>query len=170
MSILQKVPLKFQERERRRKQASKQDEYRIKKINTGFKVLHLVLSLCIENRKGEVTILPAPSLYSSPDLYAWTSLPKVKTPVHAWWQLIWITLYFSRRKKLLHVELEQVFASSKKRYVLFEKLYVFMQNNVLKYKYLKLNREMKYNMGIIFSTLSYNQGNIFKISKLIQMH
>ena len=71
---------------------------------------------------------------------------------------------------MLHVELEQVFASSKKRYVLFEKLYVFMQNNILKYKYLKLNREMKYNMGIIFSTLSYNQGNIFKISKLIQMH
>ena len=84
MSILQKVPLKFQERERRRKQASKKDEYRIKKINTGFKVLHLVLSLCIENRKGEVTILPDPSLYSSPDLYAWTSLPKVQTPVHAW--------------------------------------------------------------------------------------
>ena len=43
----------------------------------------------------------------------------------------------------------------KKLYVLFEKLYVFMQNNILKYRYLKLNRAMKYTMGIIFSALSY---------------
>lgn len=162
-----KVPLKIKERERRRKQASKKDESRIKKINTGFRVLHLVLSLCVENRKGEVTVLPAPSLYSSPDLFPCLRYKLLRMLGDSSSGLHGI---FLGGKSCCMWHWSKYLLSVKKLYFLFEKLYVIMQNNILKYKYLKLNREMKYNMGIIFSTLSYKQGNIFKISKLIKMH
>ena len=157
MSILPKVPLKIKEREGEKasKQASKQDESRINKIHTGFKILTLVLSLCTEYRKGEVAILPAlPCI--APQIYM-PGLPCLRYNLLCMFgdNLSGPHCIVLGGKSCCMWNWSKYLLAVKKLYVLFEKLYVFMQNNIIKYRHLKLNRAMKYTMWIIFSTLSY---------------